>query len=178
VQLICNQQVVGSNPTESSLIEDAKMYLAILYYYIIMFILMANYKKSKQTLFCLNCGKELSKRQVKYCSCKCQKEHQQQDYIERWKNGEVSGIRGQYLLSSTIRNYLLKKHNYQCECCGWGKINKFTNTIPLEIHHKDGDYRNNSEENLQVLCPNCHSLTETIKSHNKSGRKGRQKYTK
>ena len=33
---------------------------------------------------------------------------------------------------------------------------------------------NNKEENLQVLCPNCHSLTETYKSHNKEGRIGRK----
>ena len=37
---------------------------------------------------------------------------------------------------------------------------------------------NNKEENLQVLCPNCHSLTETYKSHNKKGRSGRRKYNK
>ena len=57
-----------------------------------------------------------------------------------------------------------------------GERNIFTNSIPLEIHNKDGNYKNNKEENLQVLCPNCHSLTEAFKSHNKNGRKGRNKY--
>lgn len=70
----------------------------------------------------------------------------------------------------------MEKHNYKCEICGWGEENPHTHTIPLEIHHKDGDYTNNKEENLQVLCPNCHALTETYKSHNKKGRKGRAKY--
>jgi hypothetical protein len=37
----------------------------------------------------------------------------------------------------------LEKSNYKCEKCGWGEINPFTNTLPLEIHHLDGDYRNN-----------------------------------
>ena len=71
---------------------------------------------------------------------------------------------------------IFEKNNYRCEKCGWDEKNMYTNTIPLEIHHIDGDYTNNKEENLQVLCPNCHSLTETHKSHNKKGRKGRKKY--
>jgi hypothetical protein len=33
--------------------------------------------------------------------------------------------------------------------------------IPLEVHHLDGNNENNSKENLQVLCPNCHSLTDS-----------------
>lgn len=47
----------------------------------------------------------------------------------------------------------------KCECCGlteWmGK------EINLEIHHIDGDHSNNELENLQLLCPNCHSYTES-----------------
>jgi predicted HNH restriction endonuclease len=36
---------------------------------------------------------------------------------------------------------------------------------------------NNNEDNLQVLCPNCHSLTSTYKNLNKLGRKQRKKYS-
>ena len=128
--------------------------------------------------YCLNCNKEITnaKKTSKYCCIECQKAYQQKEYIKYWKSGLKDGIRGEYQLSSYIRNYLLNKNNYKCELCGWGETNPYTRTIPLEIHHKDGNYLNNSEDNLQVLCPNCHSLTETIKSHNKSGRKGRKKY--
>lgn len=31
--------------------------------------------------------------------------------------------------------------------------------IPLELHHKDGNRFNNDISNLQIICPNCHSLT-------------------
>jgi len=31
--------------------------------------------------------------------------------------------------------------------------------IPLELHHKDGNRFNNNLDNLELLCPNCHSLT-------------------
>jgi 5-methylcytosine-specific restriction endonuclease McrA len=32
--------------------------------------------------------------------------------------------------------------------------------LPLELHHKDGDHFNNEFDNLQILCPNCHSIQE------------------
>lgn len=124
---------------------------------------------------CLNCGKEISLRN-KYCSNKCQGEYHRKTVIEKWKDGKYDGIVGEYSLSVSIKSYLLEKHDYKCELCGWGKVNPYTGTIPLEIHHRDGDYTNNKEENLQVLCPNCHSLTETHKSHNKNGRKARKKF--
>ena len=140
-----------------------------------------NHKRGNKpliNLFCLNCGKELHKKQhgTKYCSQHCQQEYQYKQYIERWKKGEENGMCGEYGLSNHIRHYLLEKTGYKCEKCGWGEENPHTHTIPLEIHHIDGNYTNNKEENLQVLCPNCHSLTETYKSHNKSGRKERKKY--
>ena len=55
---------------------------------------------------------------------------------------------------------MLQKANYKCELCGWGEINPFTNLIPLELHHKDGNHFNNNFDNLQILCPNCHSIQE------------------
>lgn len=125
---------------------------------------------------CLFCGKDLIKSQTKYCSCSCQQQHKTELYIQNWLNGEKDGLSGQFRLSKRVRNYMLKKANYKCELCGWGEINPYTNTLPLEIHHKDGDYRNNEESNLQVLCPNCHSLTATTKGANKNGREDRTKY--
>ena len=124
--------------------------------------------------YCLNCGKELTKGQTKYCSSNCQQDYQYKQKIIEWKNGTFDGMSGKYGLSKVIRKYMLKKTNYSCELCGWNKINPVTGQSPLEIHHKDGDYTNNKEENLQVLCPNCHSLTPTYKALNKDGREDRQ----
>ena len=39
--------------------------------------------------------------------------------------------------------------------------------IPVEVHHIDGDKLNNTLENLQILCPNCHYFTDTYKSKNR-----------
>ena len=126
--------------------------------------------------FCLNCNKELVKGQTKYCSNSCQKQYEYKQYIQDWKNGKKTGVVGTGI-SKTIRRYLLEKNNFCCEKCGWGQINPFSGKSPLEIHHKDGDYTNNKEENLEVLCPNCHSLTDTYKNMNKDSVRDRTGYT-
>jgi len=38
------------------------------------------------------------------------------------------------------------------------------------VHHKDGDRTNNEYENLTLLCPNCHALTDTYRGKNKTTR--------
>ena len=138
-----------------------------------------NKGKGKKSI-CLNCGKEYNvyrSSKGKFCSNKCQAEYEYKQFIENWKNGEESGLSGEYGISRHIRRYLFEKYNCSCQICGWNEMNPFTGNIPLEIHHIDGDYTNNKEENLQLLCPNHHSLTESFKNHNKNGRKGRKKYS-
>lgn len=123
--------------------------------------------------YCLNCGKELSDCRNKYCNNQCQQDFQYKEYIDKWKNGLVNGLIGEYQLSKHIKRYIKEKFNNKCCECGWDKINPITGSSPLEVHHKDGNYKNNNEDNLELLCPNCHSLTENYKSLNKNGRKER-----
>lgn len=105
-------------------------------------------------------------------------DYQHKQWVIRWKQGKETGLKGKYGISQHLRRYLLNKYNNKCAKCGWSKINPFTNTLPLEIEHIDGNYLNNSEENLIVLCPNCHSLTATYKGANKgNGRKDRKQYS-
>ena len=76
-----------------------------------------------------------------------------------------------------LKRYLFEKYNNKCCKCGWGETNPYTGNIPLEVEHKDGNYTNNSEDNLELLCPNCHSLTSTYKGANRGkGRTSRNKY--
>lgn len=42
----------------------------------------------------------------------------------------------------------------RCECCGLSEW--MGKPIPLELHHKDFNHYNNSLDNLQILCSNCH----------------------
>ena len=128
-------------------------------------------------MYCLYCKKPLLHNK-KYCNNTCQANYQYQEYIDKWKAGKVNGLKGKYQISNHIRKYLLIKYNYKCSKCGWDKINPYTNISPLEIEHIDGDYTNNKEDNLLILCPNCHSLTSTYKGANKGkGRKDRKKYS-
>ena len=129
-------------------------------------------------MICVNCGKKILNKK-KFCNNHCQKEYQYKEYIKNWKEGKIDGIRGEYQISMYIKTYLFKKYNNKCARCGWGEINTYTNKIPLEIEHIDGNYKNNNEENLILLCPNCHSLTSTYKGANLNhGRKSRKKYSK
>lgn len=110
---------------------------------------------------CPFCGKPTIKN--KYCSTECQKKHQQNIKVQQWKSGKISGVVGTST-SKFIRTYMLEKAQYKCQRCGWCEENPYSHSIPLELHHKDGDYTNNKEDNLEILCPNCHSLTKTYKN--------------
>ena len=128
-------------------------------------------------MHCLYCSKPLNDNR-KYCNNKCQADAKYRNYISDWKKGKVSGLKGKYQISNYIRKYLLIKFDNKCSRCGWSEYNPYTNVIPLEIEHLDGNYLNNNEDNLILLCPNCHSLTSTYKGANRGfGRKGRQKYS-
>jgi 5-methylcytosine-specific restriction endonuclease McrA len=52
----------------------------------------------------------------------------------------------------------------RCECCGIDSWNG--KEISLQLHHINGNHSDNRIENLQILCPNCHSQTETYAGKN------------
>ena len=65
-----------------------------------------------------------------------------------------------------LRKRLLKEKikPHKCECCGrktWKGCK-----IPLELHHINGIRSDNRIENLQLLCPNCHALTNNYRGRN------------
>lgn len=127
---------------------------------------------------CLNCGKEFILYQShtgKYCCHECWAEHIKKKRIEKWKAGLISGTTG-FSCCDWVKNYMLEKVGNKCEKCGWGVENPYTHKIPLQIHHKDGNSLNNKEDNLQVLCPNCHTLTENFGSRNKNAPNGKSQY--
>lgn len=75
-------------------------------------------------------------------------------------------IKGKSVQSNKLRKKLLREHlkRCECECCGNSKW--LGKTIPLEVHHKDGNKRNNEIDNLLLLCPNCHALTDNYRGKN------------
>lgn len=71
----------------------------------------------------------------------------------------------EYIKGNCVKSHILKQKlirdgikQDKCEICGisiWQGIK-----LPLELHHKDGNHYNNNFDNLQILCPNCHSIQE------------------
>ena len=121
---------------------------------------------------CKNCDKVLKKNSATYCSFECQKNFQYTEKINAWKSGDGTSLNKVHgNVSSTIRKYLFVKFEHKCCKCGWSEINPKSGKIPLEVEHINGDSSDNREENLELLCPNCHSLTPTYRALNRG--KGR-----
>lgn len=126
---------------------------------------------SPPNLFCNNCNIKLLKRGVMYCSRKCLVDFRYNKYINKWKLGEVSGLNKEGTVHFYVKRYLREKYNNKCSVCGWSKLNIYTNKVPLAADHIDGNWKNNVEENLRLLCGCCDTLTPTYGGLNRG--KGR-----
>jgi hypothetical protein len=126
---------------------------------------------------CLQCGGKPERAMYRYCSNRCQMDHQYNAFISKWKKGEIDGGIGKEArnISGHVKRYLLTMFGERCNLCGWDRINPKTGRVPLEIDHIDGNSENNSEGNLRLICPNCHSLTPGFRNLNRgSGRRWRR----
>ena len=73
------------------------------------------------------------------------------------------------------RRRVFEEQNYCCNNCGISEW--FSKPIALELEHKDGNNQNNERNNLEGLCPNCHSITDTWRGRNKPSKNGVNKIT-
>ena len=73
-----------------------------------------------------------------------------------------SSFRSTYHLKNRLLKEQLKEH--RCEYCRNSKW--MDKPIPLELHHVNGIKNDLRIENLQLLCPNCHALTDSYRGKN------------
>lgn len=64
--------------------------------------------------------------------------------------------------STTIRDHVFRQREHKCEVCGL--FEWCGEPINLEIHHINGVNCDNRLENLQIICPNCHSQTDNFRN--------------
>jgi 5-methylcytosine-specific restriction endonuclease McrA len=93
-----------------------------------------------------------------YCSNKCCGEAKFRESLNKFCLGEVSR-------RDTLRKILTELRGYNCSCCGISDYNN--RPITLQVDHIDGNAGNNMLDNLRLICPNCHSQTETFSGRNK-----------
>lgn len=122
-----------------------------------------------------SCGNLIMRGARKFCSHKCEQKSINSQKISDWLAGLYIGYSGKmFSIRSFIRKYLIREAGNQCSKCGWNKIHSVTNKCPLEINHIDGNPLNERPSNLEVLCPNCHSLTYNFRSLNKNSPRKRK----
>lgn len=122
---------------------------------------------------CVSCHRVLmTKDQIKFCSNKCQHRYKHDGFIRRWLDVGQFAATNTKNISKHIRQHLLEREGERCSLCGWNEKHRITGHVPLEVDHIDGDSGNNTESNLRLICPNCHSLTSSYRNLNKG--KGRR----
>ena len=119
-----------------------------------------------KTYNCLQCKiecKHNSHKFNKFCSGTCQHNwYFENVIIPKFKNGNCSNPK-------SLKKILFKLYGEFCNLCN-GKNVWLDKPLKLQIDHIDGNSDNNMPENLQILCPNCHSQTETFCSKGKGNR--------
>jgi 5-methylcytosine-specific restriction endonuclease McrA len=123
-----------------------------------------------QTYKCLHCASVIPFKGYtynhKYCDNMCQAEHRRSENLER----DIKlFMEGNLKRRPNIRTVLTNIRGYKCECCGISEHNG--KELTLQVDHINGDPYDDSPENLRLICPNCHSQTETFAGANRG--KGR-----
>jgi predicted nucleic acid-binding Zn ribbon protein len=138
-----------------------------------------NYIETKETKACLNCGKifsSLIKKKRKFCSQSCGAEYNNKKYPKR---ANINKLKNCLYCGKSLNSHQIKFCSPKCMKCGWHEVNPTTGLIPIQLEHKDGNSENHNLNNLELLCPNCHSLTPTYGALNKgNGRSKRREKRK
>lgn len=92
-----------------------------------------------------------------------------------WNKGKTYGFKvstedylsNKHMVSSNmLKKRLFREKILEQQCLFCGLKEWLGKPITLELDHIDGDNTNNNLSNLRILCPNCHSTTDTYRGKN------------
>lgn len=76
-------------------------------------------------------------------------------------------FKGAVRRNSTVLAYIRRHNLLKDECAICGQLPEWNGKpLKLQLDHIDGDAFNNLFDNLRILCPNCHTQTETFTGRN------------
>ena len=144
---------------------------------------------------CPNCGKEYNTIN-KFCSRSCAATYNNSGRVTEWRRVEIERKKkislkyAEYkgaerlkkisedkllsedfsliLTSERRRKRVIIEQKGKCNKCGVAEW--MGSPIPFELEHIDGNNKNHERGNLEALCPNCHSITDTWRGRNKKWR--------
>ena len=121
-------------------------------------------KKQAVCQYCSNEFKYDTKSSTgKYCNNVCQGKY----IVEFITKPKIE--QGLVREAPTLKKYLENARGYKCETCN---ISEWKGQqLSLHLDHIDGNSDNNFPTNLRLLCPNCHSQTETFSGRNQKNSK-------
>jgi hypothetical protein len=121
--------------------------------------------KKPRRICAAGCGRRCAEAQSFYCSIKCVHHKPREEKFTQFMRGEFPAM---VQVTPMLRRFIIRNLGMEaCMQCGWAKRHPITGRIPVEVEHRDGDWRNNKPQNLTLLCPNCHSLTSTYRGLNR-----------
>ena len=120
-------------------------------------------KKDQSINVCQCCSKEFGHSNSttnKFCSIDCSAKY-------RWEKVSIPKI--EQGLGGDYKRYLREK--FGDKCCECGHTDVWNNKpLVLQLDHVDGNSDNNHPDNLRLLCPNCHTQTDTFGSKGNGNR--------
>ena len=84
--------------------------------------------------------------------------------LRRWKLNDILVKNSAY--TGKLKKRLVGELQWKEKCSMCNLSEWLGGKIPLELDHINGDHFDNRINNIRLLCPNCHALTETYKGKN------------